>query len=515
MSFVGLDIGTSGLKAIVINRDGYPIASTRRAYAQSSPRPGWYELESELVSRAMMDALTELAGRTADAGDPIEALSMSLSANEATAVDARGEVVAPTIMSMDSRGTDTAAWWERTVGRQQIFARTGIRAHPMHALPRLGWIRSNEPEVFARTKKYLTWGQFLQLRLGVGAELDPSMACATMAFDLVAGDWSDDQLTTAGLDSRIFGDVVPTGTPVGTISGAVARETGLPRDVTVAVGGFDQAMAALGAGQLDPGDAGVGTGSWEALTVLTATPQLDEALLASGYNSARYVLPGRFYSVANNSGGGSVLQWFVDTLGQPEAQRAAQSGEDPFALLLDAATPTPSGLLLLPHFAGSYNPWMDPEATGVILGLRLSTTRADLVKAIVEGITFEFRENLTRLESAGLSVDSLVATGGGAKSDYWIQLRADLVGKPVHTVNVKETGAFAAACLAGASTRAFDSTEAAVREFVRTEKVFQPDVRRGALYDDLFAAYRLMYPALRGVHPGTPTDNGGNLREGE
>ena len=501
MSFLGLDVGTSGLKALVIDRDGRILGSARRGYVQTSPRAGWYETDPEIVVRATLDAIAELAAGTAGVGDPIEAISMSLSANEATPVDARGEVVAPTIMSMDSRGTEVVTWWEQTVGREAIFRRTGIRAHPMHALPRLMWIRSNQPDRFARIDRYLTWGQFLSLRLGGGTAMDVSMASATMAYDIERGGWNAEQLAAAGVDADLFTEVVPTGTPVGTVSDEIADAVGLPRGVVICAGGFDQAMAALGSGQVDPGDAGVGTGSWEALTVVTDGPQLGEALLTAGYNSAHYVVPGRYYTVANNAGGGSVLQWLGDTLGQPETARAAATGEDPFDLLLEAATPEPSGLLLLPHFAGSYNPWMDPAATGAILGLRLSTTRADLIKAFVEGITFEFRENLVRIESAGLPVDSLVATGGGAKSPFWIQLRADLVGKSIHTVNVKETGAFAAACLAAAGVGAFASPAEAIRSFVRPERVFEPDAARGARYDDLFAAYRQLYPALRGIYP--------------
>lgn len=504
MAFVGIDVGTSGLKALAVDAGGAILGSARRSYAQASPRPGWYETDPEVVAAAMRDALSQLAVVTEAAGDPVQAISTSLSANESTAIDREGAVVAPTIMSMDSRGTEVVSWWEQTVGREAIFRRTGIRVHPMHALPRLMWMRENAPAAFGRIDRFLNWGQFLALRLGAGTAMDVSMASATMGYDLAAADWNAEQLIASGIDRAVFTDVVPTGAPVGTIADDVADGIGMPRGVVVAAGGFDQAMAALGSGQLRAGDAGVGTGSWEALTVVTDTPQLDEALLTGGYNSAHYVLPGRYYTVANNSGGGSVLQWLGDTLGQPEAQRAAETGADIFDLLLGDATDDPSGLLLLPHFAGSYNPWMDPDATGAILGLRLSTTRSDLIKAVVEGITFEFRENLTRLEAAGLPVESLVATGGGAKSPFWIQLRADLVGKRIHTVNVKETGAFAAACLAGAAVGAFDSAEDAVRSFVRPEHVYEPDARRGARYDDLFEAYRQLYPALRGIYPSPP-----------
>jgi xylulokinase len=271
--------------------------------------------------------------------------------------------------------------------------------------------------------------------------------------------------------------------------------------VTVVTGGFDQAMAALGAGQTRPGQAGVGTGSWEALLVVTNEPRTTAQLLVGGYPAACYVVPECYYTVANNPGGGSVLAWLRDTIGQKEL-RAEQDGlGDSFDLLVASATDSPSGLLVTPHHAGSYNPWMNPNATGAILGLTLATTRSDLIKGFLEGITFELRDNLQRLESAGLEIEELAATGGGAKSAIWLQLRADITGKPVHTVNVKETGCLAAACAAGVGIGTFESAAQAIEAFVRPVRGFEPDPGRARRYDDLFSQYQQVYPSIRAIHP--------------
>lgn len=501
MSMIGIDVGTSALKGLLINDSGEQLALARAGYSQTFPKPGWCEQDPHLVEAALRSVISELAHAATRRGDRVRAVSMSVSGNEATLIDDRGEVLRPTIMSMDARGTEIVSWWSETVGRQLIYETTGIAVHPMHALVRLMWLRENEPSIFNRIDKSLGWGEYLAGRLGVQPAADYSMTSGSMAFDIRSLDWSDILLTHAQIDRNLFAATVPTGSTLGTIDANQARSLGLGPDVVVAAGGFDQAMAALGSGLIDSGDAGVGTGSWEALVVITDNPRTTPELLDCGYMSACYVTPGKYFTVANNSGGGSVLQWLADTLGAEEQREAQRLGVDHFDLLLSQCSSEPSGLLVVPHFAGSFNPWMDPRATGAIVGLTLSTSKVDVIRGFIEGITYEFRENLERLEAAGISVNNLVATGGGAKSDLWVQIRADIVGRPISTVTVKETGCFAAACVAGTSIGVFNSTAEAIRALVKPDRTFEPNSRLAERYDELFANYQRVYPGIAGIDP--------------
>lgn len=501
MSLAGVDIGTSSSKGIVIDAAGTQLGEARSGYELDLTPGGGYELPSGRVEQAARSVIAELAALASGAGDPIAAISFSVSGNEATPLDASGAAVRSTIMAMDGRGMDVVEWWERELGPERVYEITGIPVHPMHPLVRMMWMREHEPDLFARVERFLCWQELIALRLGAEPIIDQSMASCTMAYEIEAGAWSEEMLARSGIDPALFPAIAPTGTPIGEVGSGPAEELGLDPGVVVVSGGYDQPMAALGAGQLRPGDAGISSGSWEALLVVIDRPLDGARALGSGYVSSRYVTDGSFYTVANNAGGGSVLRWFRDTLGQEELRRQLRDGTDAFELLIAQASERPTGILVTPHFAGSYNPWMDTGATGAVVGLTLATSRGELIKAVLEGVTFELRENLERLEAAGVECDELIASGGGARSEAWLQLRADITGKPVRAVAVDECGCLAAACAAGVGIGAFAEIGEPIAELVKTRSFHEPDLANKAVYDEIFAEYQKVYPAIRDIHP--------------
>lgn len=193
-------------------------------------------------------------------------------------------------MAMDVRSVDIAERWEREFGRERVYSITGLPIHAMHPLVRLMWLRSHEPRVFARTARMLCWEEFIAMRLGVEPVTDFSVASRTMAFDILRHDWAVDLLTAADMPFSFFPAARPSGIAIGTLPTSLTREMGLEGKVTFVTGGFDQPMAALGAGQLNPGDAGVGTGTWEALTILTGSPVLSQHMLQAGYPFGCYIV---------------------------------------------------------------------------------------------------------------------------------------------------------------------------------------------------------------------------------
>ena len=496
MALIGVDVGTSAAKGLAISDDAVEISAARRDYSIAFPHEGLAEIDPRTVWSAVRDVVATLALALRDRGDVVRAIALSVSGNEATPVDAAGNPLYPTIMGTDSRSVDVAGWWERTVGRPRVYEITGLPIHPMHPLVRLMWLRDHEPDVYLRVDKMLCWEELFAGWMGAGQVTDFSIASCSMAFDIHRRRWSAELLDVAGVEPERFPRAVPSGTPLGAMRPALTEELGLTGQPLIVAGGFDQPMAALGAGQLAPGDAGVGTGSWEALLVVCQEPELTPEMLAAGYPFGCYVAGDLYYTAANNPGGGSVLRWLRDTLCEADVDHAARSGRDPFDVIVSQATSSPTNLLFLPHLAGSYNPWMNPSSRGALVGLTLRTTKADIIKAVLEGITYELRENVRRLETAGLAVGSLVATGGGARSHSWLQLKADMTGKVVRTVNVQETGCFAAACTAGVGLGVFSSVAEPIRALVRPLQVFEPRPTHQDRYDAGAARYRDLYAKL-------------------
>jgi xylulokinase len=240
----------------------------------------------------------------------------------------------------------------------------------------------------------------------------------------------------------------------------------------------------------------VGSGSWEALTVLaSAAPQDTAPLRESGVALGPFVVPGRVAALATHAGGGSLVAWLRDVL--------APSLSIPRFLRL--APDRVTELLVLPHIEGSYSPWMDPASRSAIAGLALDTTRGRLVRAVLEGITFELRLNLERLEAAGIAVAELRCTGGGAKSRAWVQLKADVLGRPMALVDVAENGAFGAALLAGAGIGLFPAADVAAQRFVHAVETVEPRPPMVERYGEVFERYRELYPALRSLRASSST----------
>jgi xylulokinase len=493
---LGLDVGTSACKAILVDDEGRSVALARAAYHLSTPGPGRVELDPEVLWGAVAGVVARVGRRARRLGLNVSALACSVSGDEAVMLDAEGMPVGPAVMALDTRATDAASRWATAAGAERIYRITGLPPHPAHPLIQLLWLRQQEPERYGRVARVLCWEEYIALRLGLPAVSDPSVAARTMAWDVAAVRWSDELLDRAVVSPRLFPEVRPSASVVGEIPSEVAEALSLPAGVALVTGGLDQAVATLGAGVTEPGQAMVGSGSWEALTVLTAGAPQDAALLrASGIALGPFVVPGRLAALATQAGGGSLVAWLRDLLAPGFS----------IARFLRLASDQVSELLVLPHIEGSYSPWMDPGSRSAIAGLALDTTRGRLVRAVLEGITFELRLNLERLEAAGIAVAELRCTGGGGKSRAWVQLKADVLERPMVLVDVAENGAFGAALLAGAGIGLFPAADVAARRFVHPVETVQPRPTMVERYGEVFERYRELYPALRSLRASSST----------
>jgi xylulokinase len=368
--------------------------------------------------------------------------------------------------------------------------------HTINTLPKLLWLKEHEPELWGRAERFLLYEDFLISKMTGEAVISRCLASRSQLFDIPEDRWSPEILGALELDPERLAMVAPSGTAVGLMRADLAKSLGLSTLPLVVTGGHDQACGALGVGLVRPGLAMVSTGTAEVVEVALGSPALNETLYRGNISVYAHTAPGLYLAMTLNHSGGLLLRWFRDTLGQEERRQAQVAGGDAYDLLLQGASPEPTGLLVLPHFAGSGTPTFDTASKGAILGLTFATTKAGLALAMLEGLTYELKLNLDLLRAGGVAIEELRAIGGGARSAQWLQLKADISGIPVVAPRVAEAACWGAALLAGVAAGAYPSAERAAEEMVRLERRFEPDPIRHSRYDEIYELYREVYPAV-------------------
>jgi xylulokinase len=494
MAVVGVDVGTSACKGIAFGAEGQRLAGARRGYVSCSPRPGWAELDAALVKQAVFEVIAGLAAQSARQGARVQAVAFSVSGDEAVPVDRAGEVLYPCITSADTRSVAQALEFEERVGTRALHELTGLPTAPNWPLIRLLWLREREPAVFARTHRFLCWEELAVSWLGLDPVTDHSLAGRTLAFDIHGRAWSPEVLAAAGIPAGMFAPSVPSGTTIGTIPRVVADTLNLPEGVAVVTGGLDATMAAFGTGATSPGAAVLSLGTWESLTVAVNEPPAAGELQRDGFAVGVHVTPQLLYYVmAANPNGAAALDWAKTLVGRTDPA-------DTDALINEAAD-GPSPVLAIPDLHGSQTPWMSPHATGSLLGLRPEVTGPDLVKAVIEGTTFDMRQALHRLRAAGVGVGELRLAGGGANSSALRQLKADALGEALVPCDTPEAGCLAAAALAGAAVGMYSCPEELTTIAQAAAPPVLPRAQVAAAYQEKFEQYVAAHRRLDVHHP--------------
>ncbi|MBK9139085.1 MAG: hypothetical protein IPM17_10040 [Verrucomicrobia bacterium] len=495
MPLIGLDIGTTGCKAVVFDPDGRMRARAFREYGVVCDAPAKAEQDAEQVWMLAKEALREAVA--ASGARNAKALSVSVQGDAIIPVDRDFRALHPAILGMDYRSAPQARRCAELFGEFELFQRTGMRPHPLNSLTKVLLLRELAPAVFERAWKIVTYADFILGKLGAEAVMDWTMASRTMAFDLAAGEWSGQIHERLGLRTDLWSPVAPSGQVVGKLRPALADELGLPPELALVTGGHDQTCAALGAGVVRPGRGVVSTGTAEVLSTAFDRPVLSRAMFDGFYPCYRHVKADMFFTFGLNHSGGISLRWWRDQFAAAEVAEARARGLDPYQVIDERLPEAPSPVLVLPHFTGRGTPTCDLTARGVIAGLTLSTTRHDVAKAVLEGLCFELRANLETWEAAGLHVTELVAVGGGAKSARWLQLKADVLNRPIRTLRCAEAACLGAALLAGTAIGIYASLDEAVAATVVADREFLPVPDRVAHYRERAVLYEQLAAALR------------------
>jgi xylulokinase len=491
MRLLGLDVGTTGVKAVVFDETGAALSSACREVPVLTDATGRAEQDAEGVWEALARVVREAAR-----GGGIAAAGLSVQGDAIIPVGADLRPVGPAILGMDYRSEAQARQIETLLGGRELFGLTGMRPHPMNSLCKALWLRDNERAVFDSAARIVTYADFVTARLTGEPVIDESMASRTMAYDLLARRWSARILEQAGLSERLFSRVVPCGTAVGTVRAEAAGELGLGPRTVVVTGGHDQVCAAIGAGVTREGLGVVSTGTAEVLATAFASPRLSDEMYESYYPCYLYAKPGYFFTFSLNHTGGLLLQWHRDTLGKADDDEARRLGIPVFELMDRGAALAKGDLLVLPHFNGSGTPLCDTSSRGAIVGLTLASTRHDIARALLECQSYELALNVEAMARAGVRVDRLVAVGGGARSSLWLQIKADVLGTPIAVPRVREAACFGAALLAGAAVGVWRDVDEAAAACLRMERTYEPDARTRARHAERLHLYRQLHPAL-------------------
>jgi xylulokinase len=495
LSYLGIDVGTTGCKVIAFNEKGEILASAYREYPLYHPQEGWAELDAEEVFQAVEECLRIVSGRLI--GDPPVSLGISAQGEAVVPVDGEGRVLARSIVTFDTRGDEFVPFWEEHIGKSAFFSITGIPLSGVGTINKILWWKKHRPSVFENARYFLCFEDFLMLRMGLEPVMNFSLAGRTMMFDVRREEWSETILSLAELERERLARTLPSGEIAGEVATSFREKMGWPKKVLVASGGHDQPCGALGAGVVKPRYAMDATGTVECIASAMERFVASSSMWESNLCCYHHTFPGLYITLAYNFTGGAILRWYRDQFAEREKEKASQEGRDVYELLLGSLPEEPTSLWVLPHFTTTGTPYCDSHSCGVVVGLRLSTRKEEFIKALLEGVSYEMKLNLKLLQEAGVPVERLRAIGGGAKSPVWLQLKADMYGLPVETLSVSEAACFGASLLGRRAAENIADFGALVDELVRVEKVYEPDPRRTLIYEERFSVYQRIYPALR------------------
>ncbi|MGC9317317.1 MAG: xylulokinase [Armatimonadota bacterium] len=486
MSVLSLDIGTTALKAALMADDGAVLAIAEEEYSPRTPRPGRMEMEPERYWEAAVAGSRQVLSRGGSEAAAVTAIGLSSQAQSFLAVDASGRPLTPVIVWLDGRARELAERWADDwlpPARYRPISGYPWVPHEL-TLFKIAWLAEHEPQAHAGAARFFCLPDYLVLRLTGEAATDYNIAQMSGMLDLPTCRWHPKLLQAARISEEQLPPVHPPGTPVGELASVAAAELGIPAGTAVCVGCNDQLAGAIGAGNVRAGVVTETTGT--ALAVVATTAQL---LDDDRFFVGRHAVEGAWYAMPFAPVSAAVLTWFRDLSGE--------GGEwDEFLAGVEEVPPGGDGLTVLPHFSGTASPTFNPDARGAVVGLTLAHGRAHIARGIMESCACVLRELLEPVADHGIDLRSVRSLGGAARSDAWLQMKADMLGVPVERPACPEAASLGAAMLAATGTGMFESLQDAADAWYRPSATFQPDAERAAAYAEVYERYLDAYRRL-------------------
>ena len=501
---MGIDLGSTSLKAIVYDLDGKVVASGSRPTERHNPdaeHPEWTVWLPEQIWGDTAAAIGDAVGQIDDPKQ-IRAVAVTGMGMDGVPIDGDGKWLYPFISWHDTRTTPQLKWWQENIGADKSFPISGNPVWAMNSAMRILWMAEHEGDILARTDKWLLIEDFLNFMLCGRRATDYSMASCTLLFDQNKLSWSDELLELSGIDGRLMPEALPSGTPLGEVTDAASKATGLPAGTPVVLGGHDHLCGTLPVGAFEQGIVLDVTGTWECIEFAVTQPVMTPDALKMGITVQAHVAPG-LYSAWGGAPAGEMLEWYRKQFGFEAAQKAeTEGGADWDYLMAEAAASPPGaqGAMFLPHMSAAAVPVADDRSLGAFVGLSSRSTRGDMIRAIIEGLDYQFLDIVNAVESAlDMRIEKFVAVGGALRNEFWMQNKADVVGRPLEAPDVEEASPLGAAILAGIGAGLYADVQDGCRRVYQPGKVYEPNADVAKVYAESFKIYRDLYPAVSPV----------------
>ena len=493
MKLLGIDVGTGGSRALVIDDAGRITSSATVEHVPfASPQTGWAEQDARDWWRASTLAIRDVLSK--ENPEEIGAIGLSGQMHGLVLLDKNDKVLRPSIIWCDQRTDVQCGSLTKEIGAERLIKLTCNPALTGFTLPKMLWVRECEPQLWQQVHAVLLPKDYVRLRLSGDKATDVADASGTLLFDVAQRKWSEEMLSATEIDRRLLPRVYESPHVTGIVSPAGAEATGLRAGTPIVAGGGDQAAGAVGMGIVRSGTVSATIGTSGVVFAASDKPALDPK---GRVHTFCHAVPERWHVMGVTQGAGLSLRWYRDQFGAGN-----EHGRDPYDRLTEEAAHAPAGsdgLLWAPYLMGERTPHLDPHARAALVGLTASHTRAHVVRAILEGVAFSLRDTFEIFKAMNVPVAEVRLGGGGARSRLWRQIQADIYGREVKTVAAEEGAAYGAALLAGVAAGAWPSVDAACDAVVRIASTIEPDTESVNLLGRQYETFRKIYPAIRTI----------------
>jgi xylulokinase len=494
---LGLDLGTSGVKALIMDEEARKIVTDTVEYPLQTPKVNWAEQKPSDWWNGTVEAIKRVIEKSSINPDDIKGIGLSGQMHGLVALDKTQKVLRPAIIWCDQRTEKQCRYITDTIGADRLIELVSNPALTGFTAGKLLWVRDNEPEIYDKIYKVLLPKDYIRFCLTGEFATEVSDASGTNFLNVKERKWSKELLDELDIDIDILPDCYESYEVSGKVNAAASKETGLKEGTPVVGGGGDQASQAVGTGIIKEGIISSTVGTSGVVFAASNAHRLDPA---NTLHTFCHAVKGKWHLMGVMLSAGGSLRWLRDTLFLDLKEEAAKQGIDPYILMEKKAAEIPAGsegLIFLPYLTGERAPYADPNAKGVFFGLTLRHTEAHFIRSVLEGVAFGLRDSLEVIRNLDIPIEEIRGSGGGAKSPFWLQIQADINNSPMTTINVTDGGALGVALLAGEGTGVYSSLEDACDAIIKVKSSTTPNKENAKKYNEYYSVYRSLYPVLK------------------